>query len=153
MNMSSNGDTEGLTVSSSPLVSSAFRLSAAPSGSFLFHVPAERRGSDPLWPAPLVPQTTLGQREQPSIDVTLIKSVRTTLCCKVLLFPLCSAGLIVWIYRCPSSISFSIFLFLGIAGRRGPLSGNLNEVKQTQGEVSKSRSSKSWLMCLFFDRC
>ena len=40
-------DTEVLTVSSSPLVSSVSHLSAAPSGSFLSHVPADRRGLDP----------------------------------------------------------------------------------------------------------
>lgn len=59
--MGSNGDAEVLTVSSSPLVSSISRLSAAPLGSCLFHVPAERRGSDPPRTAPLVPQSTLGQ--------------------------------------------------------------------------------------------
>lgn len=56
VNMSSNDDTEVLTVSSSPLASSISRPSAAPSGSFLFHVPAERRGSDPSRSAPLVSQ-------------------------------------------------------------------------------------------------
>lgn len=61
MNTSLDGDAEVLTVSSSPLASSVSRLSAAPSGSYLFHVPADRRGSDPLRPAPLVPQSTLGQ--------------------------------------------------------------------------------------------
>lgn len=54
MNMSSND--EILTVSSSPLASLISHPSAAPSGSFLFHFPAERRGSDPPQSDPLVRQ-------------------------------------------------------------------------------------------------
>lgn len=55
MNTSPNGDTKVLTVSSSPLASSVSRLSAAPLGSYPFHVPAERRGSDLPQLAPFVP--------------------------------------------------------------------------------------------------
>lgn len=65
MTVSLNGDVEVLTESSSPLFSSASRLSAAPSGSFLVHVPAERRGSDPSQIAPLIPRSPVIQLCQP----------------------------------------------------------------------------------------
>ncbi len=55
MNMSSNGDTEVLTVSSFPLVSSTSHLSATLLESSLFHVPAEKRDSVHPQSSPLVP--------------------------------------------------------------------------------------------------
>lgn len=85
---SSNDDSEVPTVSSSPLVSSISRPSAAPSGSSLVHVPAERRGSDPPRPAPSV----LSVCARPTNSA----KQRTTLCC-ALLFSLWSSanGLVV----------------------------------------------------------
>lgn len=83
MTVSLNGDVEVLTESSSPLFSSASRLSAAPSGSFLVHVPAEKRGSDPSQIAPLIPRSPVIQLCQPGEYVAWRASARTTSSCSV----------------------------------------------------------------------
>lgn len=83
MTVSLNGDVEVLTEPSSPLFSSASRLSAAPSGSFLVHVPAERRGSDPSQIAPLIPRSPVIQLCQPGEYVAWRASARTTSSCGV----------------------------------------------------------------------
>lgn len=100
------GDAEVLTLSSSPHASSISHLSAAPSGSCLSHVPADRRGSDPPRPAPLVFQSTRCRWNQPSKDVALRRFRENYIMLENVFsnFRL-EIGSLAWSELCPSSVS------------------------------------------------